>query len=289
MIRRLALTESASQTLELTEREAEILLALGRRLASKREWWGGEEPVERSVITCSRAPDGNWTVLVREAVGVILAGELQIVVHPKIDRNHFVYLAVQSDFFPRVEEIDISLGQSKDLWEVLVHWFLLAAERLLRRDLARGYAERVDELDAVRGRAVPIETALLVYQGRPAAVCEYEEFTEDIALNRVVRAAAERVASSPLIPFALRRRAKAILARLGDVGPLQALDLGVPLARLTQRYRQALVFAKPLLGMGGVELGHGDSAGWAFLIRTPELIEAGIRATIQRRLAPEWH
>jgi 5-methylcytosine-specific restriction enzyme subunit McrC len=135
---------------------------------------------------------------------------------------------------------------------------------------------------------MPVETALLVYQGRPAAVCDYEEFTEDIALNRVIRAAAERVASSPLVPFALRRRAKAILARLGDVGPLETRDLGVRLDRLTQRYQHALVFAKQLLGIGGVELGHGDTAGWAFLIRTPELMEAGIRTTLQRRLAPEW-
>src|SRR5262249_52260639 len=155
---------------------------------------------------------------------------------------------------PRVEDLEVALGRSTDLWELLVHWFLLATERLLRRELARGYTEFVDELDAVRGRVLPIETTLRVYQGCAVAICEYEEFTDDIPVNRVVKAAAEIVASSPVVPFQLRRRAKAILARFGDVGLLRPHDLNTSLDRLTQRYSSSIAFAKQLLGESGVQL-----------------------------------
>lgn len=45
-----------------------------------------------------------------------------------------------------------------------------------------------------------METATRFYCGRPVLACEFEEFSEDIALNRVLKAAAHVVARSALLP-----------------------------------------------------------------------------------------
>ena len=290
MIRTEAIIESRPTALDLSDEEATLLAALGRRLASRRTWWGDDEvqDIDRSVIGCHRLPGGRWTVTVREAIGAIRVGKLQIVIRPKIPPNHFCYLASRSDLLPRIEDLETSLVQGSDFIELVVRWFLKSLERLLRKDLARGYTDRTEELAVVRGRVVPIETTLLLLQGKARALCDFEDFTEDIPINRVLRAAAGRVAASPLLAMSLRSRARAVLCRLGETGPLRATDVHARVERLTQRYTCALAFAKQLLGMGGMQLEHGDSHAWSFLIRTPELIETGIREALNQALSPTW-
>jgi 5-methylcytosine-specific restriction enzyme subunit McrC len=128
----------------------------------------------------------------------------------------------------------------------------------------------------------------LFYQGRLSVACEFEEFSADIALNRLVRAACDRVAASALLPRELRQRARAGLARMTDVGLLQDADFRANVDRLTHRYADTIAFAKVLLRGGGIRIAHGAAHGWCFLIRTPELVEAGIRAVLQRALSSRY-
>jgi len=284
-VNRYDLIESQRAGVPLAREQAQALLALGKKLASKTGWWGDpEETPPASVIDISQGPDGEWSVLVREAVGVVSVDGLELVVSPKIPYNHFLYLAAQSGILPRIETQRTEIAPTESLWEVIAHWFVHAAEMLLRGELAKGYRETSDELEHARGRILPLETARLFYQGRPSVACEFEEFSEDIALNRLVRAACDRVAASALLPRELRQRARAGLARMTDVGLLQDADFRAKVDRLTHRYADTIAFAKVLLRGGGTRIAHGAAHGWCFLIRTPELVEAGIRAVLQRAL-----
>ena len=184
-------------------------------------------------------------------------------------------------FFLEFETQQTEIAPAKSLWEVVAHWFIHAAETLLRGELAKGYRETSDELERARGRILALETARLFYQGRPSVACEFEEFSEDIALNRLVRAACDRVAASALLPRELRQRARVGLARMTDVGLLQDADFRARVDRLTHHYADAIAFAKVLLRGGGTRIAYGAAHGWCFLIRTPELVEAGIRAVLQ--------
>ena len=69
---RFDLIESQPAVVPLAREQAQALLALGKKLASKTGWWGDPEgnPLS-SVIDVSQGPDGAWSVLVREAVGVV--------------------------------------------------------------------------------------------------------------------------------------------------------------------------------------------------------------------------
>lgn len=69
-----------------------------------------------------------------------------------------------------------------------------------------------------------------------------------------------------------------------DVGPLQHRDIRVQVDRLTHRYRDALGFAKLLVGGRGTAIAHGGVHGWCFLLRTPDVIEEGFRAVLKRAL-----
>lgn len=273
--------------LPLSDEQAQALSALGTKLASKVGWWGDEESEPSgSVIDVTRDPKGEWGVTVRDAVGVISLAGVQLVVSPKIPQEHFLFLASEAGVVPRIEAHRTEVESKRSLWEVVAHWFVHAAEVLTRGELSRGYRDRADELEQPRGSIQALATAQLYYQGRVAVACEFEEFSEDIALNRVVRAACDLVASSTLLPRTLRHRARSVLTRMSEVGRLQSADLRVVVDRLTHRYVDALSFAKLLLRGGGTKVAHGSTHGWCFLVRTPELIESGIRRILQRALAP---
>jgi 5-methylcytosine-specific restriction endonuclease McrBC regulatory subunit McrC len=261
------------------------LRALGRRLASNVVWWGDSEVKERSVLDCVPDGEGAAIVTMREMIGVVRVGELQLQVVPKIPQDHFLYIARHSELFPRVDEQPTVVELGDSLWELVAKWYLAAAERLLRRELNKGYVEKIDDLDAVRGQLIPLRTAEAFYAGRLIAHCEFEDFNEDTPLNRVIRAAAERLAGSRILAPTLRRRALRILARCGGAGPLRAGDWRVQTDSLSFRYRDALAFARYILrGLSG-EMEHGRHHGWSFLVRTPELVETGVREILRKGLA----
>jgi 5-methylcytosine-specific restriction enzyme subunit McrC len=286
---RIRIVESEAAVVGLSADEAGALTALGQKLASKSSWWGeDEEAAPKSVIDVRQDSGGQWFVLVREAIGVISVGNHEIVVAPKIPDDHFLYLAHMGGLIPRIDASATTVEHGNNLWEVIAHWCLVATERVLRGELAKGYKESVEELELSRGRILPLDTARIFYEGRPNLACEFEEFSEDIALNRVLKGALDLMASSTLLEREVRHRARSALMRMDDVGRLRHSDLRVVPDRLTHRYRDAIGFAKVLLRGGGTKIAHGTAQGWCFLIRTPELVEAGVREVLRRLLAAKY-
>ena len=149
-----SITESKAKSIDLTTADASNLTLLGKKLASKREWWGSTEEDDdtaRSIITCLQDADRTWSLTVHNAIGIIATGDLQITISPKIPSNHFLYIVNKSKIFPRVSEQQLLAAQSKSFIDVVAHWFIEAAEKLLRGELIKGYSEISDMLDVVRG------------------------------------------------------------------------------------------------------------------------------------------
>ena len=144
----------------------------------------------------------------------------------------------------------------------------------------RDYVAMTDDLDAVRGRIDAMGTAQLIYSGRLAATCEFEEFEVDTPLNRVLKAAAREIVRNPLMSRASRKRAERVDARMDDVGSLQLDDLRATVDRRTVSYRDPILLARHILQAQGRALAEGDVAARAFLIHTPDLVEEGIRTIL---------
>lgn len=291
MIRVESLQESQPGVLALTDRQARALAAAGKRLVSRKTWWGdsglpdGESEASATVIRVEPYGAGQWSVRVNDAIGVIALDDLELIVSPKIPLSHLLHLFAKSGQFPRLEEENQGLlDGSPDLWSLVAAWFITSAERLLRQELMRDYEDMFDELATVRGRLEPAPTASLYYSGRLAVACEFDEFSFDTPLNGVLRAAAAVVAKSPLLDGKLNRRAIRTLARMTDVGSLRAGDLVVHVDRRTGGYREPLALAHQVISGSGRDVSEGAEAAWTFLIRTPEMVEEGIRNILAERL-----
>lgn len=273
--------ESVPLELCLDAGQVDVLRVLGRKLAAKSAWWGSDNAEkERNVVDVILLGGGRYSVKFRDVIGAVRLGPLHVRVVPKIPEPHFRHIVSRSSVVPRTTDSALAVDEGKDYRNLLAHWLIDEAERLLRRSLRVGYSEDVDELPEVRGRIDILATVIANQQGRPTAQCHFEELGYDTPLNRVVKAACQLVASSSGYAVQVRRRANGVVSRMHTVGRLVAGDRRSRVCRLTLAYSQVLPLAQLVLEYGGVSTRIGACAGRAFLLRTPELIEDGIRRII---------
>jgi 5-methylcytosine-specific restriction enzyme subunit McrC len=285
------LEESRVSTVSLTQAQADALRMVGRALRSRKSWWGDNaepedlEQSERTAIRVDQRPDGDYDVVVYNAVGVIGLPDLQLVIGPKIPMNHLLYLFASSSELPANSTQDVvSVGNDANLFELVARWFLDASERLLRLGLDRDYERRTADLAVVRGRVDLVPTVRAVYAGRPRVRCTFDSFTEDTSLNRTLKAAARAISASLLLPLGLRFRGRRIAERLNSAGELRPEDVHVLPDRNRPHYRDAHQLAALILKSTGIEVSHGGRIAQTFLLRTPEAVEEGIRCALNEHL-----
>lgn len=281
-MRELRVVENQVAVLDLTAEDAAALRAMGRRMASAMTWWGkGAETATGSVIDVAMEAPDRYHAIFRDVVGVVRLAGCQIEVAPKIPPSHFLYLAARGAVGPRIDLGDVSVAPSTHLADVLAAWFMRAAEKLLNVGLRPDYRTYQDRQTEVRGEILPCETVMEMMQGRPVAHCRYDELSDDAPMNRVVKAACTQLARHPAIPEPLRARARRTAFRFHGVGPLQPQDVRVHVDRVNRSYARVFPLALLVLRGLGVSTLVGPNRGSAFLFRTPELIETGLREVIQ--------
>jgi 5-methylcytosine-specific restriction enzyme subunit McrC len=92
-----------------------------------------------------------------------------------------------------------------DVFEAVVPAFSTLTRQALRRGLLQGYEQRAEELATVRGRIdVTIQVHRRFGQMLPLAV-SYDEFSEDILANRLLKAAHHGLSRLPLRNATSRR------------------------------------------------------------------------------------
>jgi hypothetical protein len=283
------LSESKGEILELSEEQARALARVGKRLASTQKWWGDdeEEPGERTVIKCS--PDsGAWRVRVRDAIGAVSAGGAQIVVQPKIPLDHLLYLFEKSGSVPRVDEQFVSLAKDEERFlEIVGQWFLNRLKGVLARGLVKDYRPLEEPLKSPKGRFLVGGTISSWYKGRFSFDCSYEEFDEDNPLNRVLSGACRTIVGARgVFSVETRKEAKRLLFEFPPISPFMLEDLRCRTDRRTAYYGESLTLARHILSGTGRDLEHGSSQMHSMLVKTPPLVEEGIRRMLATGLAP---
>ncbi len=205
---------------------------------------------ESEVAVVTRSPgSGLWEVAAGRKVGVARAGDLQVIVRPKIPIDRLVFLLgyAQNPVFWR--KPPVVLDDERDLPEALADSFSRRAQSAIEQGLLQGYTEVSEALPVLRGR-VRVGDQLARRPGTliPLEV-SYDEFSVDIAENRILRTATQRLLQMPSIPHRVRHRLHRLRLQLADVSPLVR---GEPTprwqpSRLNARYQPALRLAELVL------------------------------------------
>ncbi len=285
-VRHLTLVESRDSIVDLSDDEAATLQFVGRQLAGTKKWWGSDSDSgpDPSVVTCSPVGQGRWRMRVSDAIGMIGLPSLQVVIEPKIPTRHLLFLLEASGEFPRLAPQRVRAMRDLHLWELILHWYTSELETLLRRGLLRDYEETYDDLPVLRGSVDAVATGRRYYQGNLAFDCAFDEFDFDTPPNRLLAAAARTVVGVPAGDVMLRRRARRGLSRFERVSELRLGDLRWQTDRRAGYYSTATTLARHIIRGVGRTISHGQEPVTSFLIRTPEMIEAGLRTVLQQEL-----
>jgi len=244
--------------------------ALGRALAAS------------GLVEAAPSPytSGQWRVRAGGKVGVATVtapgGETATVrLIPKVPISHLLFLLGYARDPKGWRHEDVPLDAEPELLPTLARLFERQARHALRQGLIQGYRSteetalvvrgRIREADQIRrhhGRAVPVEIV-------------HDEYTPDIAENRLLRTACDRLCRLPGIPADIRGRLLKLRVRLADITPIgrgRTLPAWRP-NRLNARYRPALRLAELVLRGASVEHRPGNVTVSGFLFDMPQIFE----------------
>ncbi|MEW1778708.1 restriction endonuclease [Streptomyces sp. NPDC086777] len=236
------------------------------------------------VVDAAPDPDvpGRWSLRAGSKVGAVAVavpggdGPVTVRVAPKVSIARLFFLLGYS-LAPKGgwRDGEVELTEHRDLLPALAHAVERQIDRALRQGLLQGYRVTEETSLVVRGRIREAEQIRRRFGATLPVEVEYDEFTTDIAENRLLRAAVERLLRLPGVPHDVRRGLLHQRARLADV---TVIVRGRPLPawqpnRLNARYQHALRLARAVLENASVEHAPGGLHVDGFLFDMNKLFE----------------
>ncbi|MBM7057821.1 McrC family protein [Streptomyces durocortorensis] len=197
---------------------------------------------------------GAWRLRAGSKVGAValaVPGAESITVHitPKVPVARLLFLVGYSSNPRGWRDGSVDLADQDELLPALAHAVERQIDRALRQGLLQGYRTTEESSHVMRGRLREAEQIRHRF-GMPLPVeVVFDEFTTDIAENRLLCAAVDRLLRLPGVPGAVRARLMHQRSRLADITPLvsgQAPPCWQP-TRLNARYHSALHLAEAVL------------------------------------------
>ncbi|MFI5648815.1 McrC family protein [Kitasatospora sp. NPDC051705] len=161
---------------------------------------------------------GLWRVSGRRLVGAARINGVDLRISPKTPINQVLFLLGYAAAPGRWRSEPVTAAESEGLLPAVSYAFVRAAERATRHGPLQGYRTVEDTLPVIRGRVRPADQLRRHFGRSYPAEVSYEEFTEDIAENRILKAAAHRLLSLPDVPTSCRAGLRRVVTALSDVG-----------------------------------------------------------------------
>lgn len=233
------------------------------------------------------------SITVENAIGQIVVGDVVINIEPKIGSNHFFKIY---DFNKnKYEDLTISdtqgNAQAGDIMYLVLVDFLHGVEKVVNNGVRKGYKQIDEEIKFIKGRVDVLKTTRNLLSGRLGIQTEYEEFTIDTPMNRLIKSALVKVknineeTSISLLNYEeIVATANRLHRHFEFIPEYNKSDFRVKIDRNTKYYEQALVGAKNILQFIGASVQYGDTNASARLIKTDKVIESGLRYFLNENL-----
>ncbi|TPK57423.1 MULTISPECIES: restriction endonuclease [unclassified Mesorhizobium] len=238
----------------------------------------------------------------RGVVGVLAAQDCSLEILPKIDvgmtegstqekgeiRKRLVHmLAVARDLKIETGRITDLDWQRETLLEILIRIFCDKLTEAVRRGMPRRYISQEDDLPALRG-TLDVARQFTCHAANPGRLaCRFDELSEDIALNRIMKAAVAHL-SRMSRNTANQQRLRELAFVYADIMkiPASALKWGEVLTDRTNRAWQDLFgIAQLFLRNRYQRTNSGAGQGTALLFEMNALFEEYVGRLVTRALA----
>ena len=252
----------------------------------------GRSLASSGVVKATASPfsPGAWQVSAAGKVGAARMGDIEIYIKPKVSIARLLFLAGYAQHAAAWQPETVPMGEATDLIPAIAQALWRQTERAIHQGLLPGYILVEESSPVLRGRLRETEQ-LHRHHGLPLPLeIRHDEFTIDIAENRILRTACERMLTVPRVDAESQRMLRRMLRDFADITPLSRGD-PVPAwqaTRLNARYHTALRLAELVLRATSVEHEHGGVAVNGFLFDMPKLFEDFVTAALREALVAAY-
>ncbi len=223
-------------------------------------------------LTIEPAPgvEGAYHLTPGSTIGALEIGNLSVSVLPKLDISRVLFLASYAMGAFTLRGMDrFNFKDAVSLVEALALALTTVARRAFASGLLHGYRTEEEAIHTVRGR-VRIAEQIRRRFGVPLPLeVRYDEFTDDITVNRLVKAAAARLGRMRVRSPQSRAVLRWVSTRLENVSLVEFPANAVPKVtfdRLNAHYREVVMLSRLVLQHTSFEIGRGGNRAPGFLM-----------------------
>lgn len=265
-----------SEPIQLTVAERDALKGLSKQISLR--------PVEGSGDLYRLSP-GNL-------VGAIQVNQMRFELRPKLAVRRLLFLLAYSMNSRYWRSQGFDFDQEEDLFEAVVPGFAFQVEGALRQGPLQDYRPVEESLQTVRGRIRFDDQVRSRFGLIPPIECRFDEFSEDIEINRVLKAAIERLGAIRLRSETSRRRLRTLAPHFANVTPVAYDSSNVPevgFDRRTERFRGPVELARLVLRTRSPDSRSGEVAAAAFLLNMATVFEDFVVRALREALGLGEH
>jgi 5-methylcytosine-specific restriction enzyme subunit McrC len=186
------------------------------------------------------------------------------------------------------KKLEADFSVARDVFSALASGFSWHATRAVERGLLRGYVHREERRNDIRGR-IRFADQIARSRGLPIPISlGYDEFTEDVSENRILRTASELLLLLPRIPLEARQRLQRLRVVLESIDPITQWR-GIkapPITRLNARYEAALRLAELILASASISANAGGVRSTTFVFDMNKVFEDFVTIAFRASMRP---
>ena len=238
-------------------------------------------------IEPAASADDAYCLTPSSTIGALEIDGLSVSISPKLPVSRVLFMASYAMGAFKLREERFDFENAPSLVEVLALAFATAARRAFASGLLHGYRTEEEALHTVRGR-VRIAEQIRRRFGVPIPLeVRYDEFTDDIMANRLVKAAVARLGRMRVRSPHTRAGLRWVGARLEDITLVEFPANAVPeivFDRLSQHYRDVVALSLLVLRHASFETGRGGNRAPGFLLDMNVVFQDFVTQTLREAL-----
>ena len=236
--------------------------------------------------------DNKFYLTPSSKVGILEVEDLAIQIRPKISIDHLMFLMSYNLDPKNWKELGFNLSVTDSIVEAIIPAFLRHLKNVFSRGVLQGYRQKEDSLTTVRGQIrFPDQIRKRFGILLPVEVT-YDEFTEDIVENQLLKAALHRLLQNRIRSGEMRKELQRYLLALDNVSQVSFNPRRLPsvkISRLNKRYEHALAISKLILQSSTFQHVSGAIRARSFIVDMNKIFEDFIVIALRENLGLTSH
>lgn len=231
--------------------------------------------------------DDHYDLTASSVIGAVHLPDLAIAIRPKIPIDRVLFMISYALDPKGWQSQNVFHFAESSLVEAVVPGFVFHIRRAFQRGILQGYRIEETALTTIRGRLRFDDQIRKRFGVFPPAEVRYDEFTEDIELNRLIKAAIVSLGKMRIRSDHARRSLRAFDSLLSTVSLMRYDQQRLPnidFNRLNEHYRPAINLARLILRSMAFELAHGHVCATSFLIDMNHVFEDFVVVALRETL-----